>query len=79
MMFEEVLERSMVIVFFYAGIQYMPYTNEIKELEFNVTMLLSFCLKRCLLSDSGELRILPNRSKTAFEENRTTVHRGYTR
>ena len=57
----------------------MPYTNEIKELEFNVTMLLSFCLKRCLLSDSGELRILPNRSKTAFEENRTTVHRGYTR
>ena len=79
MMFEEVLESSKVILFFQAAIQYMPYTNEIKVLEIKLTMLSSFCLKRCLLSDSGELRTLPNRSKTAFEENRTTVHRGYTR
>ena len=57
----------------------MPYTNEIKVLEINVTMLSFFCLKRCLLSDSGELKILQNRSKTAFEENRTTVYRRYTR
>ena len=42
-----------------------------------MTMLSSFCLKRCFLSDSRELKILPNRSKTAFEENRTTVYREY--
>ena len=42
-----------------------------------MTMLSSFCLKRCFLSDSRELKILPNRSKTAFEENRATVYREY--